>query len=130
MEQETEGTRTETIEEIARLKARLAELEERLAPSRTGSEDGRERGWVECRKRREFQAEIEFIGDFDIVHARGIDVSEGGIGFEVAEELPFEMQFELDGKPHRHRARLAWMKRLPDGHYRLGFEFIVLPSGG
>ena len=75
-------------------------------------------------QRRELDAEIEFIGDFDLVSARGVDISEGGICFEVGEGFPFEMQFQWDGEEHRHRARLVWMKRLEDGSYRCGFEFV------
>ena len=75
-------------------------------------------------QRRELDAEIEFIGDFDVVSARGVDISKSGICFEMEEGFPFEMQFRRDGEKHRHRARLVWMKRLEDGSYRFGFEFI------
>lgn len=77
--------------------------------------------------RLEISADIEFIGDFDIVRARGVNLSGGGICFEISECLPFEMRFEANGEKHTHRARLVWLKRLEDGACRFGFEFE--PSG-
>jgi hypothetical protein len=37
------------------------------------------------------------------------------------------MEFELDDATHQHRARLVWMKRLPNGRSRFGFEFTNAP---
>ena len=77
-------------------------------------------------EREALQTDIEFIGDFDIVVASGVDLSDGGICFELAEGLPFEMRFSLDGTAHQKRAQLIWVKRLEGGQYRFGFTF--LPS--
>ena len=77
-----------------------------------------------CQERQPLQTSIEFIGDFDIVVASGVDLSEGGICFELAEGLPFEMRFERDGTAHQKRAQLVWVKRLPKGSYRFGFTFV------
>ncbi len=74
--------------------------------------------------RREIQADIEFIADFDLVRAGGIDLSEGGICFEVDRHLPFEMRFELEGRRHEKRANLVWVRRIGDGRCRLGFRFL------
>ena len=74
--------------------------------------------------RKAIESHIEFIGDFDIVSASGVDLSEGGICFDVTECLPFEMRFEMDGVNHHHRAKLVWMRRLTEGGYRFGFEFL------
>ena len=101
--------------ELDALNRRKAELEVRL---------GRRAPPVRREDRRRMDAQIEFIADFDIVQAKGIDLSEGGICFEVREELPFEMRFEIGEKEYRKRARLVWLERLQEGGYRLGFEFI------
>ena len=75
-------------------------------------------------ERQPLQAQIEFIGDFDIVEAQGVNLSSGGICFEVSESLAFEMRFEAGDGQHRHRAHLAWMEALPDGGHRFGFKFV------
>ena len=68
-----------------------------------------------------------FIGDFGLVEAKGLDLSEGGIGFEIEQDIPFDMEFEIDGELHQHRARMVWMQRLADGRSRFGFQFITAP---
>ena len=78
--------------------------------------------------RKEIDAEIEFIADFDLVRAEGIDLSSGGICFEVSRDLPFEMRFELEGKWYEKRANLVWVRRQDQGRYRLGFQFIPIKS--
>ena len=67
---------------------------------------------------------IEFIGDFDVVQAQGIDLSEGGVCFGTADGLPFEMRIELDGEVHLHRAHLIWMQQQAHGTYRFGLKFV------
>lgn len=69
-------------------------------------------------------AQIEVIGNFDVLRASGINLSASGICFEVAEDLLFEMRFVSQGKIHQHRARLMWMKRIGEGGCRLGFNFV------
>lgn len=67
---------------------------------------------------------IEFIGDFDIVEAHGINISEGGMCFEIKAGLPFEMRFEHQGKTYQKRGQLAWIKKLENGTYQFGFMFV------
>jgi hypothetical protein len=74
--------------------------------------------------RQVVSADIEFIANFDVLEATAINLSEGGICFEVDREITFDMQFEIDDQSYNRRARLAWMQRLPDGRYRFGFSFI------
>lgn len=116
-------TKNELIQEIekvcqqvTRLEAQIAELEKQI--------DTQSQKPLNRLPREEMDASIEFIADFDIVEAKGINISEGGICFELAEDLAFEMQFRLDGKLHRHRAHLIWVKRLPNGGYRFGLKFV------
>ena len=78
--------------------------------------------------REPLDTDIEFIGDFDILEAKGINISEGGIAFEIAGGLPFEMRFKVEGRERDYRAELVWMKRLPGGGYRMGLKFVE-PGG-
>ena len=102
--------------EVDALRDKAAALESRLA-ERVRKPNPRQ-------PRREIQADIEFIADFDLVRAEGIDLSEGGICFEVGRDLPFEMRFELAGRRREKRANLVWVRRIEDGRYRLGFQFL------
>ena len=45
------------------------------------------------------------------------------IGFDLEEDVPFDLEFEIDGDLHQPRARVVWMWRLADGRNRFGFEF-------
>ncbi len=107
---------------ISTLEAKVAIMEKRLnqpAPD------------PKARKPREqLQSDIEFIADFDVVEARGIDMSDGGVCFEVERNLAFDMRFRLEGEVYEKRATLVWVKRLPEGNYRLGFEFVAEPPEG
>jgi hypothetical protein len=75
-------------------------------------------------RRDELHTNVEFIADFDLIQAQGIDLSEGGVSFGTSEGLPFEMRFELDGQVHQQRARLIWMKQQEDGTFQYGLKFI------
>ncbi len=75
-------------------------------------------------ERLPLEAQIEFIGDFDILKAKGINISEGGIAFEIEGGLPFEMRLAVDEQNKTYRAELVWMKRLPHGGYRMGLKFV------
>ncbi len=118
-----EKTREQLIEETEALRRRVTELESKIAAfeSKTIRPDQIPK---DRSPRTEINASIEFIADFDIVEAKGINLSESGICFELDEDLPFEMQFSLEGKTHRYRARLVWVKRMCKGGYRFGLQFI------
>ncbi len=103
-------------QQVGKLSAKIAEMEKQT--------DAQPQKPVSRAPRKEMDASIEFIADFDIVEAKGINISESGICFELTEDLPFEMQFTLDSNLHRHRAHLIWVKRLPDGGYRFGLKFV------
>lgn len=115
MSSEEQNRSREAIEaELSALRNRIQTLEQHL-----------NRISATCRQsdRKEISVDIEFIGDFDVVCARGVNLSDDGICFDVFESLPFEMAFEHDGAHLRLRAFLAWMKHLPDGRQRFGFSF-------
>ena len=116
--QDSKKTKAQLVEELAELRARLAALSSSdAAPATDEGEDSRPR-----LTRSEIQTSIQFIGDFGLVEAKGLDLSDSGIGFELEEDIPFDMEFEIDGELHQHRARMVWMQRLDDGRSRFGFQ--------
>lgn len=116
MQEDTEKTKEQLIAELQELRVRIVDFEKSAGEA--------EKSISSRSQRSELQTEIQFIGDFGLLCAQGVDLSEGGIGFEIDEEIPFEMEFELDGKVHQYRAQLVWMKRLENGRSRFGFEFL------
>ncbi len=113
-------SKEQLLDELNALRQRVATLEEQLA------DDGK----PQRSDRNEFSTSIQFIGDFGLVDAKGLDLSDGGIGFEIEEDIPFDMEFEFEGQMHQHRANLVWMRRLANGASRFGFQFIeTSPSG-
>ncbi len=119
--------RNALLRENERLHQRIKALEERVRSMETAREHQDDDRMFRP-PRRPMKANIEFIADFDVIEARGIDLSEGGVSFEVDEDLPFEMQFELNGRYYKNRAHLVWMKRLTSGGYRFGLMFSKHPG--
>ncbi|MDM8549068.1 PilZ domain-containing protein [Desulfobacterales bacterium HSG2] len=119
-----EKTKDQLIEELEAMRQQIDNLKIKIRRLESEVKGGL-RGLVLRSPRKEIQADIEFIADFDIIEAKGVNISESGICFELNEDLPFEMQFtDDDGKLCRERARLIWVKRLPEGGYRFGLEFV------
>jgi len=116
-------TKPQLIEELNLMRQRVEELEEKIDTLEMEKEAS-DKAFENRSDRKDLHTHIEFITDFDIVEARGINISEGGISFELHEDLPFEMRFEYQGIPHHHRANLVWIKRLPSGGFRFGLMFI------
>lgn len=109
--------------EIEGLKKKVRALEEKLSLLEKENEGGD--GLVKVRAaRKPMHANIEFIGDFDLLEAEGVDISDSGICFELHTPLPFDMQFEQDGQRIRKHARLIWVKQLEGDRSRLGLHFI------
>ena len=124
--QDSKKTKAQLIEELVELRARLAESanpEADKAATEDADGDSQQRS-----TRNEIETSIQFIGDFGLVEAKGLDLSDGGIGFELEEDIPFDMEFEVDGELHQHRARMVWMQRLDNGRNRFGFQFITAPT--
>lgn len=116
-------TKDQLIEELEAMRQHVTALESKLAELIPKTKDG-PKGLILRSPRKEIDSGVEFIADFDVIEAKGINISETGICFELNENLPFEMQFEYKGKLHRHRAHLVWVKRLPEGGYHFGLEFV------
>ncbi len=123
--EESRKTKIQLLDEIERLRRRVAELEA-ASPSASSPKGVAISGSSSRSPRIQMEAVIEFIGDFDVVQARGVNLSEGGICFEVVGPLPFEMKFDMQGREMRQRAHLLWMKRLSDEKFRYGFRFVPL----
>lgn len=123
---EREKSPEELSAEVAGLQERLAELEERLALARKPAVAEPP---VQRLPRASMDAKIEFIGDFDVALASGVDISDSGVAFEVDYDLPFEMRFVVDGQPRTRRARCVWMRRKPEGGCQFGLEFIEPEPG-
>lgn len=124
--QDSKKTKAQLIDELAELRMRLAERPG-PEPDKDEDEDTDEDSQPRS-KRNELKTSIQFIGDFGLVEAKGLDLSAGGIGFELEEDIPFDMEFEIKGELHQHRARMVWMQRLQDGRSRFGFQFITAPT--
>jgi len=117
-----EKTEAQLIGELEVLRRRVEELEAKTDRPKA-KDDNSSNKCIARSPRVELYVDIEFIGDFDTVQAKGINLSDGGICLEVAEALPFEIQFAVEGKTRKQRAHLIWVKRVPEGGYRLGLKF-------
>ena len=115
-------SKVQYIEELEAMRRQVTLLEAKVAQMED-DEDSSQKHFVRS-PRQELCAEIEFIGDFDIVQAKGINLSDGGVSFESDGDLPFEMRFELEGETHSYRAHLIWVKRLPQEGYQFGLKFV------
>ena len=74
--------------------------------------------------RSPLKTEIEIVGDFDILEAIGVDISDTGICFELKKQLFFDMRFMQGERLVEKRARLVWVKYVDDERARLGFHFV------
>jgi hypothetical protein len=124
--QDSKKTKAQLIEELAELKNRLAELTGE--PSDETTETTETTDSHPRSTRNEIKTAIQLIGDFGLVEAKGLDLSDSGIGFELEDDIPFDMEFEVDGDLHQHRAHMVWMQRLDNGRNRFGFQFIAAPT--
>jgi len=74
--------------------------------------------------RKPIKADIEFIGVFDLLKAKAVNVSEGGISLKISDNLPFEMHYTINGKTVIRTAHLIWLKHTENGGYNFGFKFV------
>lgn len=107
----------ELIGELQELRAQVQNLEKLMSVMAKG-------GGIQPRAtRRPLDSEIEMIGDFDIIEAEGVDISESGICFDLKKPLYFFMRFPYNGAIIERYARLIWVKQNNKGYSRLGFQF-------
>ncbi len=117
-------SKEQLIEELQQLRSQINQAEGKK-PLLEAVDKKSSNKWIIRQTRDTLNADVEFIGDFDIMDAKGVNISEGGISFEMRTELPFEMQFEREGTMERHRAHLMWVRRLPKGGFRFGLKFVA-----
>ena len=91
---------TKESDEISELQNKILSLQQKLASLSNKNKEFKNR-----LPRVDLNADIEAIGDFDILKAKGIEISEGGICFEIEEELPFELQFYLKDELFKQRVK-------------------------
>lgn len=115
-------TKDELLNELENLRQRVEQLEGELDLSTGRSHRTQAREQLE-------NAKIQFISQFEIVDAKGVDLSQGGICFDVAEPLYFHMR--VDGPEGRldSQARLAWIRDTTGGGCRMGFQFVERTPG-
>ena len=116
-------TKSALLAELKKLQDKIALLE----TQKKGTANNRKTASVEKKSRatrKPFKVDIEFIGDFDLIKAKAVNVSEGGISLKTSGNLPFEMRYKLDGKTIRRRAHLVWVKHTENGGYNFGLKFI------
>lgn len=115
-------SKAELIEELQLMRGVVGDLESRVQQLELRNRP-QTVNLGEREPRRDLHSGVEFIADFDVLEAMGLNISDGGISFELYEDLAFEMRFELEGDVRHHRAHLVWVKRLPSGGYRFGLRF-------
>ncbi|MCP4131168.1 MAG: PilZ domain-containing protein [bacterium] len=79
-------------------------------------------------KRHQLQTDVEFFVDADIIKARSINISDGGIQFETETPITIFMRMEVDGKMREYEAQLVWATRKPDGSMAYGFKYLLVPE--
>ena len=77
-------------------------------------------------KRHQLQTDVEFFVDADIIKAKSINISGGGIQFETETPITIFMKMELDGKMREYEAQLVWARQKPDGSVAYGFKYLLV----
>lgn len=112
-------TKQELETELDALRRTVARLQKTIDDSRPKPARLRSR-----QPRRQIKADIEFIGDFDLIKAKAVNVSDGGICFKTSANLPFEMRYQHNGQTVSRRAHLIWLKHEKKGGYNFGLKFV------
>ena len=102
-------TKVQLIQEVDMLRARLADqtMTGKARPPRV-----------------DFDASIDIDSDFDVVDAKGINLSKQGLCFELSEPLSFTIRLAFETETHNRHAQLVLLKQFPDRKYRFGLKFV------
>lgn len=116
-------TKSALLAELKKLQNKIALLEtqKRASAHNSKTESVKKKS---RETRRPFKVDIEFIGDFDLIKAKAVNVSGGGISLKTSGNLPFEMRYKIDGKTIRRRAHLVWVKHTENAGYNFGLKFV------
>ncbi|MDR2734863.1 MAG: PilZ domain-containing protein [Spirochaetota bacterium] len=107
----------ELVSELQGLRSQVQNLEKLIGLMSRGS------GLHPRAPRHPLDSEIEMIGDFDLIEAEGVDISDSGICFDLKQPLYFFMRFPYNGAISEKYARLVWVKSNNSNLSRLGFQF-------
>ncbi len=80
-------------------------------------------------EREQYDVDIEFFVDADIIVAKTMDISKTGLQLKVDEPLKIAMRMEVEEGLCEYEAHLVWAKRKPDGSMSYGFEYVPLSEG-
>jgi hypothetical protein len=116
-------TKSELIAELNNLRKRIAKqdishshsAEKKTELCKTSGNRG---------NRVPLKANIEFIGAFDLIKAKAVNISESGISFKTSGDLPFEMRYKQNGETVTRTAHLIWVKHTEKGGYYFGLKFV------
>lgn len=74
-------------------------------------------------ERKPVRAEVEFYVGDAIMKAISVNVSEGGIRFDMEEPIKICLRMEMDGQLINREAQIVWARRMPTGGVTYGFEY-------
>ena len=100
----TKMTKQELEAELEKLQHKIDKLQKTIAAAQTKQKMLHPR-----QPRKKLKADIEFIGDFDLIKAKAVNISDSGICFKTSSNLPFEMRYQHDGQTVSRRAHLIWL---------------------
>ncbi|MDR2733050.1 MAG: PilZ domain-containing protein [Spirochaetota bacterium] len=106
------------LKELARLQKHIQSVEGMLMKNEAN------RGFRDRPPRHILQSEVELAGDFDVLEAEGVDISDTGLCFDLRKPLIFDVRFMYKEELHEKRCSLVWMKQVESGSSRLGFQFL------
>ena len=88
------NNKAQLIGELQSLQSRIAALETKISELE-GKDGNTEEQSPPRSQRNALPTEIHVMGDFNLIQARGVNLSEDGICFEINYDIPFEMEFEF-----------------------------------
>ena len=113
-------TKHELEAELKKLQLRVEKLKKSIADAETKS------GELHAQHpRKKLSSDLEFIGDFDLIKAKVVNVSDSGICFKTKVNLPFEMRYQHNGQTVSRRAYLIWLKHEKKSGYSFGLKFVT-----
>jgi TolA-binding protein len=112
-------TKQELEDELKKLQRRIEKLQKTIAEAQTKTKNLQAR-----QPRKEIKADIEFIGDFDLIRAKAVNISASGICFKTSANLPFEMRYQHNGQTISRRAHLIWLRHEKKNGYNFGLKFV------
>ncbi len=113
-------TKQELEAELEKLQHKIDKLQKTIAAAQTKQKMANPR-----QPRKKLKADIEFIGDFDLIKAKAVNISDSGICFKTSSNLPFEMRYQHDGQTVSRRAHLIWLKHENKNGYNFGLKFVT-----